>query len=115
MVNGVFWFDGRALGHGGRTRFRQHRVLRGRSVARLQRVTLLVRPRGVRQDSTTSLATPEKGVRRVYASHHMTCPSTFEVWRGDHVRSVALRHPDLVTRLVASRAPSTTKTSRAPR
>ena len=61
VVNGVFWFDGRALGHGGRTRFRQHRVLRGRSVARLQRVTLLVRPRGVRQDSTTSLATPERG------------------------------------------------------
>ena len=71
VVNGVFWFDGRALGHGGRTRFRQHRVLRGRSVARLQRVTLLVRPRGVRQDSTTSLATPEKGgaTRLRVASH----------------------------------------------
>ena len=49
VVNGVFWLDGHNLGHGGRIVFRRHRALRGRSGARLQRVTLFTRPWRVRQ------------------------------------------------------------------
>ena len=77
VVNGVFWLDGHNLGHGGRIVFRRHRALRGRSGARLQRVTLFTPSEGAAK--TRQLVRHGSRVmwRVSSVSRHVMCPPAF--------------------------------------